>query len=51
MGTVDLYFDCGLHVWDFAGPALIVTEVIQINAKQMYCHSCLQDLREAWQMQ
>jgi len=26
MGSVDIYFDCGLHVWDYAGPSLIVTE-------------------------
>ena len=26
MGTVDAYFDSGLHVWDYAGPSLIVTE-------------------------
>ena len=27
MGSVDLFFDSGLHIWDYAGPALIVTEV------------------------
>ena len=27
MGAVDLYFDSGLHIWDYAGPSLIVTEV------------------------
>ena len=26
MGSADAYFDCGLHVWDYAGPSLIVTE-------------------------
>ena len=28
MGRCDLFFDSGLHVWDFAGPALIITEVL-----------------------
>ena len=27
MGAVDLYFDSGLHIWDYAGPSLIVREV------------------------
>ena len=26
MGAVDLYFDSGLHIWDYAGPSLIVRE-------------------------
>lgn len=39
MGRVDLYFDVGLHVWDFAGPSLIVTEVkINMEVKlHPYC--------------
>ena len=27
MGAVDLFFDSGLHIWDYAGPSLIVREV------------------------
>ena len=27
MGAVDLYFDSGLHIWDYAGPSVIVREV------------------------
>jgi len=26
MGAVDVYFDCGFHIWDYAAPLLIVTE-------------------------
>ena len=31
MGAVDLYFDSGLHIWDYAGPSLIVREVGTIH--------------------
>ena len=26
MGAVDAYFEFGFHIWDYAAPALIVTE-------------------------
>ena len=26
MGAVDAYFEFGFHIWDYAGPLLIVTE-------------------------
>ena len=26
MGSVDAYFEFGFHIWDYAAPALIVTE-------------------------
>ena len=34
MGAVDLYFDSGLHIWDYAGPSLIVKEVGSRNKRK-----------------
>ena len=33
MGAVDLFFDSGLHIWDYAGPSLIVREVCMDDTK------------------